>query len=204
MVCPLIQVCVFIFTNLIIATMTAVDAESLVVYSGYIITLPNLSWIPLFNFEPCNLHARRDGCFGAEDCFQYPQVWSEKHPWMPCILCKPEKGELEHHSLQVLWWDPSFKLYKVAPGSAFGDLGTLSIKAWDPMQQLQLYLHERLQTYQEQGHVNRTMNSYEWAIKSTLLHLRNCPLSFCDLVGQVTKFQCLCLDLHAMLDYIKI
>ena len=48
------------------------------------------------------------------------------------------------------------------------------------------------------------MNAFNSAIKSTLLRLRDCPLSYRDLVGQVAEFQRLCLDLHAMLDYVEI
>jgi hypothetical protein len=163
-----------------------------------------MPWIPFFDLEPRDLRARRDGRFGIEDCFQHPQVWSEKHPWAPCILRKPDKEVLENHSLQVLWWDVTPRFYEMAPGSAFGNLGTLSIKAWEPFQRLQQYLSNRLRRYQEQGHVNRVANSYEWAIKSTLLRLRDCPLSFRDLVGQVAEFQRLCLDLYAILDYVEI
>ena len=187
-----------------IAVLTALDAESLVIHSQHILTSPSLSWIPFFDFESRDLRARRDGHFGIEDCFQYPQVWSEKHPWAPCILRKPEKGELENHSLQALWWNIDLKFYDIAPGAAFGDLGTLSAKAWNPMQRLQLYLSDRLRIYQEQGHINKTVIVYDSIIKNTLLRLRDCPLSFRDLVGQVAEFQRLCFDLHAMLDFVEI
>lgn len=179
------------------------DAEALALHPGYILTSPNVPWIPFFDFEPRDLRARQDGRFGIEDCFQHPQVWSEKHPWTPCILCKPPRTVLEGHHLQVLWWDLTPRFYEMASGSAFGDLGTLSEKAWNPFSDLQMYLSNRLRTYQEQGHANKVMHSYEWAIKSTLLRLRDCPLSYRDLVGQIAEFQRLCLDLNAIMDYVE-
>jgi hypothetical protein len=169
------------------------------------LTLPNTQFVPYIDLhEPHELRARADGRFGLEDCFQRPQIWSNRHPWAPCILCKPSADELVNHNLAVLWWTPTLQFYGLEPGCAFGELGRLAKRAWEPLKNVQLLLTEQLRKYQEHHCIDPAANTYEYSMRSTLLRLRDQPLSSQDTISQVAKFQRLCLDVHAMLDFVAI
>ena len=184
---------------------TCLDAVSLVHDPPYVVTSPNAPFVPYIDLhEPHELRARADGRFGLEDCFQRPQIWSSRHPWAPCILRKPSANKLDDHDLAVLWWTPTLKFYELEPGCAFGDLGRLVRRAWEPLENLQMFLSERFRKYQEQHSIDPAANTYEFLMRSTLLRLRDQPLSFQDTVGQVAEFQRLCLDVNAMLDLVTI
>jgi hypothetical protein len=185
--------------------MGSLDAMVLVHDPPFVITSPNAPSVPYIDLhEPTELRARADGRFGLEDCFQRPQIWSNSHPWAPCILRKPRAEELATHILAILWWTPTAKFYELEPGCAFGDLGRLSKKAWEPLQQLQMHLTKRLQVYLEHNSIDPAAHTYEFSMRSTLLRLRDQPLSFRDTIYQVAEFQRLCLDINAMLDYVTI
>jgi hypothetical protein len=185
--------------------MGSLDAMALVHDPPFVITSPNAPSVPYIDLhEPTALRARADGRFGLEDCFQRPQIWSDRHPWAPCILRKPSTDALATHLLAILWWTPTPKFYELEPGSAFGDLGRLSKRAWEPFKQLQMYLTKRLRVYLEHNTIDPAAHTYEFSMRSTLLRLRDQPLSFRDTVYQVAEFQRLCLDINAMLDYVTI
>jgi hypothetical protein len=196
-----------IINNYFIGGITALDAEVLVHDPPYVFTSPNVSWVPLFNFEACPLRARKDGRFGLEDPFQHPQMWSPKHPWTACISRKPRRAEdLELHPLKAVWWTPTQADYCLQPGSSFAELGRLTPAALKPLQDLEVMIISRLRIFQEraEGGVNMVANKYGYIIKTTFLLLKDCLSSFRDVVGQVAEFQRLILDLYAILDYITI
>jgi hypothetical protein len=191
--------------NFIVTAITSLDAHSLVHDAPYVITSPNVPFVPYIDLHrPRELRARADGRLGLEDCFQCPQIYSNRHPWAPCIFRKPDSDVLAKHDFALLWWTPTLQFYELEPGCAFGDLGRLSKKAWDPLQQLQLFFTMRLREYQEHHSIDPAANAYDFSMRSTLLRLRDQPLTWRDTVGQVAEFQRLCLDINAMLDFVAI
>ena len=169
--------------------MTALDAEVLVNDSPFVITSPNVYWVPIFDFEVRPLRARQDGRFGLENPFQHPQVLLSKHP------------------MKALWWTPTQADYQLEQGSRFGGLGRLTRTALTPLCDLQKDILMRLHTVQEQqnnGNRNKVAGVYGTTIRSTLLLLQDCPMSYRDVVAQVAEFQRLLLDLNAILDFILI
>lgn len=184
--------------------MTVFDAEVLVHDPPFVITSPNVDWVPLFDFESRPLRARQDGRFGLEDPFQHPQVLSIKHTWSPCILRKPLRdADLDKHPMRALWWTPMQADYRLEQGSCVGNLGRLKSNALDPLCKLEKDVLIRLHTFQELPHGgNKVANTYGTVIRSTLVRLQECPMSFRDVVGQVAEFQRLLLDLIAILDFL--
>jgi hypothetical protein len=194
-----------LFSDSIFAATTSLDAVSLVHDPPYVVTSPNAPFVPYIDLhEPHELRARADGRFGLEDCFQHSQIWSSRHPWAPCILRKPSADQLVTHDLALLWWTPTVKFYELEPGCAFGDLGRLVRRAWEPLEQVQIFLSERFRRYTEHHSIDSAAYTYEFSMRSTLLRLKDQPLSFQDTVGQVAEFQRLCLDVNAMLDFVTI
>lgn len=161
--------------------------------------------VPLFYFDPQPLRARADGRFGLEDCWQHPQVWTEKYSFAPAIMRKPSTTiELEKHEFRLLWWNPQRGDYVLLRGSAFADLGKLSPQATEPLLEIQKKISDRLRRFSEQNSIPNPVHFYEASMRSTYTRLQDCPMTFRDVVGQVTEFQRICLDLLAMLDYLEI
>lgn len=181
------------------------DAAVLVHDPPYVITSPNMRFVPLYYFDPQPLRARGDGRFGLEDCWQHAQVWAEKYSFAPAILRKPSTAiELEGHEFRLLWWNPQPSDYILLQGSAFADLGKLSQQAAEPLLEVQRKISERLRKFAEQNIIPNPVHYYEASMRSTCTRLQDCPLTFRDVVGQVTEFQRICLDLLAMLDWLDI
>ena len=161
--------------------------------------------VPLFYFDPQPLRARADGRFGLEDCWQHPQVWTEKYSFAPAIMRKPSTSiELEKYEFRLLWWNPQRSDYILLRGSAFADLGKLSLQAAEPLLEIQKKISDRLRRFSEQNPIPNPVHYYEASMRSTCTRLQDCPMSFRDVVGQVTELQRICLDLLAMLDWLEI
>ncbi|KAF8835068.1 hypothetical protein BDN67DRAFT_1015887 [Paxillus ammoniavirescens] len=75
----------------------------------YVITSPNADWIPEPHcFQTGELHVHADGCFGYQDCFQWPQAYSQKFKYTVCIP-NPQKMREQEEPLKTLWelWTPT-------------------------------------------------------------------------------------------------
>ncbi|KIK72048.1 hypothetical protein PAXRUDRAFT_120248, partial [Paxillus rubicundulus Ve08.2h10] len=75
----------------------------------YVITSPNADWIPEPHcFQTEELCVCADGHFRYQDCFQWPQVYSQKFEYTVCILNLQKMREQEDPS-KTLWelWTPT-------------------------------------------------------------------------------------------------
>ena len=167
-------------------------------------TSPNASFVPVHDFHtPRPLRLRADGRFGLEDCFQYPQPFSAMHPWATCILRKPNEEDLLTSPFAALWATPTKESFILEKGCAFGEMGRIKRSALDMLQIIQRGLTEHLKRYQElRRWIPKNAPHMDFSMKSTLTHLRDCPMTFRDVVAQFADFQCICLGLKAVLDYI--
>jgi len=187
-----------------IPELAAHDAAVLVHDPPYVITSPNMRSVPLYYFDAQSLRARADGRFGLEDCWQHPQVWTEKFSFASAIMRKPVGIELEKHQFRHLWWNPCPADYVLLKGSAFADFGQLSQQCAEPLQEIQQKVSERMWRMGEQIHIPTALRCFEASMRSTCTRLYDCPMTFRDVVGQVAEFQRLCLDLLGMMDYLEI
>jgi hypothetical protein len=192
-------------TNQVASDLDYLDAAVLVHDRPFVITSPNMRWVPLYYFDSQPLRARADGRFGLEDCWQHPQVWTEKYSFAPAIMRKPSTSiELEKHEFRLLWWNPQRGDYILLQGSAFADLGKLSPQAAEPLLEIQKKISDRLRRFSEQNTIPNPVHYYEASMRSTCTRLQDCPMTFHDVVGQVTEFQRICLDILAMLNWLEV
>ncbi|KAF8833235.1 hypothetical protein BDN67DRAFT_1017789 [Paxillus ammoniavirescens] len=85
------------------------DAKVITYCDPYVITSPNADWIPeLHCFQTEELRVRADGRFGYQDCFQWPQVYSQKFEYAVCIP-NPQKMREQEDPSKTLWelWTPT-------------------------------------------------------------------------------------------------
>jgi hypothetical protein len=192
-----------------VSVLTYLDAEVVAFDSPnertpYVVTSPNASFVPIHSFHtPQTLRLRADGRFGLEDCFQYPQAFSTKHPWATCITRKPAQNDLLCSAYAGLWATPTRASFVLEKGCAFANMGRLEKPAVDVLQRLQRSLSERLQKYRELGRwIPKNVLVMDFSMKSILTRLFDCPMTFRDIVAQFADFQRVCLDLKAVIDFI--
>ncbi|KAG8214229.1 hypothetical protein J3R82DRAFT_11033, partial [Butyriboletus roseoflavus] len=172
----------------------------------YMITSPNAYWIlEPHCFENEELHARADGCFRYQDCFQWPQPYSKKFEYTVCTLNLLKAKALEDPS-KMLWefWTPSeddFEL--IDPQSSFCisklnrdvyyhlyrlyNLGQVSINNWKAKQEGKKVIVTGMQL-----HAQHLLNI-----------LKHHPLTFSDIVLYVAELQHYLLDIAAHMCYIN-
>ncbi|KIK77825.1 hypothetical protein PAXRUDRAFT_116418, partial [Paxillus rubicundulus Ve08.2h10] len=85
------------------------DAKVITYCNLYVIALLNADWIlepHCFQIEELCVHA--DGCFRYQDCFQWPQAYSDKFEYVVCIP-NPQKMRENEDPSKKLWelWTPT-------------------------------------------------------------------------------------------------
>lgn len=177
------------------------DANVLLSRPPWVFTSPNLTSIQYVEVDPSPLFARADGRFGFEDYAIWPQSYTESYPWAPCVLRKPAPSELSNHPLWILWENPQKEDWVAPPGACWQKTGVLrdSFHAF-LRQEVQPIIWRALEATRRETlppYVVVAVN----ALTATLARLRDLPMSFRDLVLQVTQAQRMCLDLLAMEEY---
>lgn len=178
------------------------DARVLLHRSPWVYTSPNLSVIPTFDPNPCELRARNDGRFGLEDYICHPQGHSEAYPWAPCIpRCPITEEAREVHPYALCWCDLTTENWVAPVGCAFTWVGTLDLAPYTDMFLLAVEVNTRAVSMYSNQAVPQEMVTAARALFSTLDRLKSLPLGFRDLVLQWTQVQRLLLDLVAMESY---
>jgi hypothetical protein len=152
----------------------------------YILTSPNASLISLHDLRaPQPLRLRADGCFGVQDCFQYPQAYSTNPPRGSCITRKPTEQDFstcEYVGLCATHTKASFVLEK---GCAFGDIGRIEKPVPEVLEEIQHNLRGHLLQYQEERRwIPKNACVIDFSMKSMLTRLQDCPVTFRDVIVQ--------------------
>ncbi|KIJ08168.1 hypothetical protein PAXINDRAFT_18677 [Paxillus involutus ATCC 200175] len=182
------------------------DAKVIAYCDLYVITSPNADWIPephCFQIE--ELRVRADGHFGYQDCFQWPQAYSEKFEYAVCIP-NPQKMREQEDPTKTLWelWTPTeddFEL--IDPQSPFR-VGKLKRSIY-----YNLYrLYDSAQDVVDQWKAKR--EGKKDIVTGMVLHsrhllnvLKHHPLTFPDVVVYVAELQRFLFDTLAHMLYIN-
>ncbi|KAI6004875.1 hypothetical protein EDD15DRAFT_2155275 [Pisolithus albus] len=196
---------VFIFPSFL-ESIGPFDARVLAKYQDCWITSPNSLYVPEpFIFEARLMEPLRDGRFGHIDCFQWPQLYSERYMWSGCI---PRKVAYQDHSTwRWLWWDVTNtpEDFVVERGSMFR-VGRVHPDRWKQLEIVCNQLDERIQRWvQKNPHYYGPVNVTGWmrSCRRALMRLKQLPFTFRDTVLIITLFQHLGLDVFGMLEYLE-
>ncbi|KIK12215.1 hypothetical protein PISMIDRAFT_121272, partial [Pisolithus microcarpus 441] len=161
----------------------ALDAHVLAKYNNHWITSPNADYIPEpFIFEGARVEPLCNGWIGHIDCFQWPQLHAELYIWSVCI---PQKAVYQDDlTWKWMWWNitQSPEDFTLERGSAF-KVGRIHVDKWKQLETVFNWLDGCAQ---------------EWMLKYPRY---DGPLK--DTVILVTFFQCICLDIFGMLEYLE-
>ncbi|KAG1781439.1 hypothetical protein EV702DRAFT_1192928 [Suillus placidus] len=179
----------------------AYDTRTIAVQGNLVITMPNMDFIPAFHhFEEENIQARADGCFGAIDCFQWPQAYDHIFCNSTCI---PRKEAFPSpHPLHWAWFTPTQEDFKPIPGNSF-PVGTLTTDKVEGLDSLRKLAEKQVQDCRanRQGK-NDAVVSRVLSLRHGISRLKMHPLTFRDLLMFVTDAQRLCLEIHSFMNWI--
>ncbi|KAI6041015.1 hypothetical protein EDC04DRAFT_2893586 [Pisolithus marmoratus] len=181
------------------------DAHVLAKYWDCWVTLPNSHYVPEpFIFEAKVMEPLQDGRFGHIDCFQWPQLYSERYAWSGCI---PQKVAYQDDpTWRWLWWDMTNMLedFVLERGSMFR-VGRVHPDKWKKLETICDQLDERLQNWtQVIPHYDGPVKVVAWmrSCRHALMCLKQLPFTFCNTLLILTLFQRLSLDIFGMLEYL--
>ena len=167
----------------------------------YVITTPNMNYIPHFNFHVRSVRAREDGFFGTDDFTRWPQLLVNDFVHSIVIPHKPD----DSHPAARIWWRPTRADFKALQGSRYPGLGVLDPSRWDEIQNLQEALSARVKKWQSHPGVPQShLHVYETAMRLTLPTLMLVPCTFDELVTRYAEFARNYLETQAWLDYLQI
>ena len=87
--------------------------------SKYVVTTPNVDFVPEPFVGQVRVIMRRDYRFGENDPFQWPQIFTGEFDFL-CVLRRPTSR------YGVMWWAPDpLEDFRTIQGSAFTCLGRL-------------------------------------------------------------------------------
>ncbi|KAF9235690.1 hypothetical protein BU15DRAFT_77715, partial [Melanogaster broomeanus] len=183
------------------------DAKVLAYCDPYVITSPNADWIPEPHcFENEELRARADGRFGYQDCFQWPQAYSERFEYAICIPNPLKIKAAEEDPSKIVWefWTPTEEDFDLLdPNSPF-PVGSLNRTAYYHLHQL--YHHRKL-IIEEWKAKREGKKDIVTAMQLHARHLLNMlkhhPLTFPDVVLYVAELQRSLLDINGHMYYVK-
>ncbi|KAF7968761.1 hypothetical protein HWV62_29354 [Athelia sp. TMB] len=179
----------------------ASDALTLYYDDPFLITSPNVDFIPLFDHLTTELRPRLDGKFGMEDYCQHPQVYHPTYPWLPCIRRKPSlESDRERHEFWPLWqprWATTWNVY----GGVFNAQGIMNLQDWDILTSIVMRIKDHASSLHHDPMLPPVFHSTVTALLSGLERLCSYPMSLQDYVLQRAQVQRMALDVDAMVIY---
>lgn len=169
----------------------------------FIVTSPNMQWIPHIKYGSRHVAAQIDGRFYTEDFTLWPQWYFESTPHLPFIRTKPDS--LESHTLAQIWWNMTEADFVPEEGSLFDGIGRLRSSIGAELKQLYNKLETKANKFATTVHnlVCMPMFIAMRSTKSAGVVLRTSPATFREVLFTVTAFQRSFLEALAHLDHIK-
>ena len=145
----------------------------------YIITTPNMDFVPDPQIGIVKVIVHDDCRYGAVDPIQWPQVIS--HQWE--YLCAVRQRVSSRHRLVPVWWDPQERDFSITPGSEFKNLGLLTRSSLVPLMKLAGEMFKVISA--RPGPTNSHLHWLRAAMRQACNRLLNFPSTYRDAVSQV-------------------
>ncbi|KAJ3483972.1 hypothetical protein NLI96_g5943 [Meripilus lineatus] len=166
----------------------------------WVITSPNMDFVPQPVLGRIQVLVREDGRYGVEDPIQWPQFFSTKYCHFPLILRHPSDPE-DHR--RVIWWRPTPRDFIPIHGSVVSSLGTLASVPWDNLANIARLMSNRVLVFTAcRGGPPTYLNFCDGSMRTALNCLRF-PSTYRDLVVQVANVQRYWLEADAWLRYME-
>ena len=164
----------------------------------YVITSPNVAYIPQPYVGLIRVVMRSDFRYGENDPFQWPQPFDEQLPFL-CAIRHPYPSD---HRYAPIWWTPSRDDFDIVEGSAFTSLGLLKRTAIAPLEHLahgtSTLVDKHLESIQRHAPL---LSLYRRGMNEARDRIQYFPATFRDTVFQVREVQRFWLLCRAYMDY---
>ncbi|RDB16352.1 hypothetical protein Hypma_002981 [Hypsizygus marmoreus] len=169
----------------------------------WVVTTPNIGFLPKTIVGDHVVKARKDGQYGLEDRTLHLQYYSTYFEYICCIPRHPPPESKD--PIHGMWWTPGPGDIDLIEGSAFDVLiGVLKKEHLNALRKFRDGYMVESREYQEvKGH-NSLCALLEMTMRHCFSKLANSGMTLKEIVLAVAEFQWACLDLHAWLDYVKI
>lgn len=162
----------------------------------YVISSPNMPFIPLAPSGVVEVVLRGDYRYGLVDPIQWPQVYTEEYDYLCAIRCGAGAGD----EYSALWWSPSeSQHFQVVEGAMFKSLGRLTSISTLPL--LQLASDLVITIAKRSAPADPRLDWLSMAMRHACDRVRHFPSTFRDAAMQVREIQRYWLMARAFIDY---
>ncbi|KII82935.1 hypothetical protein PLICRDRAFT_120055, partial [Plicaturopsis crispa FD-325 SS-3] len=176
------------------------DGKCLAVVGDFVITSPNVDFVPWFELGICRVQAMADGRFGLADFTNTPQRFSDQFPHSALI---PEPPRRMTSSQSVFWRTPGREDFMELPGTAFLDVGNLSAAFLREVIPLFRELRDDVEEWEKTHPRDWQLASILTNVTQAFGRLQYATYYFQDLVNDFAYFSRHMLDLNARLAFVK-
>jgi hypothetical protein len=163
----------------------------------WVITTPNMPFVPRISLRERQVHARLDGRYGLDDFALHPQKFSEHLRHLSVIRRQPKNDD----PFAIMWWTPTIRDWTGIPSSTFSRVGFLRSHYISAFKDCEFMLLAQI------GKVSTSISSTTplHGLVNDLYHARVrlelCPGSFREVLQGVTQFQRVFLETLACLGW---
>lgn len=180
--------------------LTWLDAKCLAVVKDFVITSPNVDYIPWFNLGRCRVQPRADGRFGLADYTLTPQRFSEKFPHS-ALITEPPARQTSRQA--AFWLTPSEKKdFEPLHGTAFLNLGHLRQGFVDRVEPFFKELAQEVANWEKNHERDWELSAILTNTTQALGRLKYAAYTFRDLVNDFAYFSHNMLDLNARIAFV--
>ena len=172
--------------------------------SRYIVTTPNMDWIPDLTLEPTLVRLCRDGRFYLNDFTLWPQWFFPGTYYMPYVRRRPNNNDLATHPYWLAWHNFTREDF-VIEGGCLTEVGTLREKLVQEFGDMEKDLNVKIlelvaqATYDQKEY--REMQYARRGMHTAAVILSFAPQSYLMTLQTVTSFQRYFLEALACYDY---
>lgn len=162
----------------------------------YLVTSPNVDYIPQIPMGIDSVKVRSDARFGVHDPVQWPQEFHPNYKWLICIPRRPQSSS---DTTQVIWRIPNMQDFEVTFNKLHLPWGLLRPSFLSPLAEVVATLRERcVGLLQKKGELE--ILSTHVNMMSQALKCLDFPGTYRDMVRQVSTTQRYYLYTSAILD----
>jgi hypothetical protein len=185
----------------LVEPLTAFDAKVAAVIDGWVITTPNMSFVPLPPWGKRFVHARADMRFADDDFTLWTQPYDVKYSHLGAV---PKKTEDPADPLAIMWWTPAVDDFELMIGNRETGLGLITASKRNQIDHLIDSLIIRVDSYREAA---ERPNAFMLLVAKILKHaqdrLNTLPATFTNAKFAFVEIQRLYLEASGCIDYLE-
>lgn len=168
----------------------------------YVITSPNVGYIPKVYYGVAVVRARADGRFAQYDFTLWPQWWSHEFQHV-CVI--PKRTHDVGDRLYMAYWTPKASDLELDRNNAyFIDLGLLKSARINQLRPLYHEAGDKVQKYREYKPENTCILTPFNALKFVWSKLKTSLMTLPEAILQIAEFQRLYFDIVSFVDFYMI